>query len=82
MKVIFFKWPKLFTIVKRPITDAKDEDPGRWRDIMAFWILGLCNNYGYVVMLSAAYDIIHRTESKVCEMNLKILIKWRTIWIR
>lgn len=32
----------------------------KWRNILSFWILGLCNNYGYVVMLSAAYDIIKR----------------------
>ncbi|KAL6438192.1 hypothetical protein ACFW04_004421 [Cataglyphis niger] len=30
----------------------------RWRNLTAFWILGLCNNYGYAVMLSAAYDIL------------------------
>lgn len=30
----------------------------RWRNLVAFWILGLCNNYGYVVMLSAAHDIL------------------------
>jgi hypothetical protein len=28
------------------------------RDLIAFWIFGLCNNYGYVVMLTAAIDII------------------------
>lgn len=36
------------------------KDTGRWRDLAAYWILGLCNNYGYVVMLSAAHDIIAR----------------------
>ncbi|XP_011158713.1 battenin [Solenopsis invicta] len=30
----------------------------RWRNLLAYWILGLCNNYGYVVMLSAAHDIL------------------------
>ncbi|EFN70074.1 Battenin [Camponotus floridanus] len=30
----------------------------QWRNLLAFWILGLCNNYGYVVMLSAAHDIL------------------------
>ena len=25
-------------------------------------LLGLCNNYGYVVMLSAAYDILEKKE--------------------
>ncbi|XP_031627293.1 battenin [Contarinia nasturtii] len=37
---------------------TKTKDTGRWRDLTAYWILGLCNNYGYVVMLSAAHDII------------------------
>lgn len=37
-----------------PIT----QDKGLWRDLVAFWFLGLSNNYGYVVMLSAAHDII------------------------
>ncbi|XP_047365002.1 battenin [Vespa velutina] len=31
----------------------------RWRNLVAFWILGMCNNYGYVVMLSAAHDILN-----------------------
>ncbi|KAB0801466.1 hypothetical protein PPYR_05821 [Photinus pyralis] len=31
-----------------------------WRSLVAYWILGLCNNYGYVVMLSAANDILHQ----------------------
>lgn len=30
----------------------------RLRSLIAYWILGLCNNYGYVVMLTAANDII------------------------
>ncbi|KYN34697.1 Battenin [Trachymyrmex septentrionalis] len=38
----------------------------RWRNLIAFWILGLCNNYGYVVMLSAAHDIL---QSKFGEQN-------------
>lgn len=28
------------------------------RNLIAFWLLGLCNNFGYVVMLSAAKDIL------------------------
>lgn len=39
---------------------AKEKDTQLWRDLAAYWILGLCNNYGYVVMLSAAHDIIGR----------------------
>lgn len=33
-----------------------------WRAMVAYWILGLTNNYGYVVMLSAAHDILHNLE--------------------
>lgn len=32
----------------------------KWRNLTAFYLLGLCNSYGYVVMLSAAHDIIGR----------------------
>ncbi|CAH0777583.1 unnamed protein product [Bemisia tabaci] len=28
------------------------------KSLLAFWILGVCNNMGYVVMLSAAHDIL------------------------
>lgn len=28
------------------------------RSTIAYWLLGLCNNYGYVVMLSAAHDML------------------------
>lgn len=45
--------------------NTKLKDRGLWRDLVAYWILGLCNNYGYVVMLSAAYDIIARFGTKV-----------------
>uniref|UniRef100_A0A146L4E2 Battenin n=1 Tax=Lygus hesperus TaxID=30085 RepID=A0A146L4E2_LYGHE len=37
--------------------------PIRQRSVTAYWLLGLCNNYGYVVMLSAAVDIIKSTTS-------------------
>lgn len=45
-------------------SDEQCKDPGRWRDLMGFWILGMCNNYGYVIMLSAAHDIMHKIQSK------------------
>ncbi|XP_066924747.1 battenin-like [Clytia hemisphaerica] len=35
-----------------------------WRNAIAFWLLGLCNNFGYVVMLSAAYDILKEQQHK------------------
>lgn len=51
---------KIQTISEKIGGEGKVRDPGRWRDLMAYWILGLCNNFGYVVMLSAAHDIIAR----------------------
>uniref|UniRef100_A0A8C1XI40 Battenin n=1 Tax=Cyprinus carpio TaxID=7962 RepID=A0A8C1XI40_CYPCA len=34
-----------------------------WRNWIGFWLLGLCNNFAYVVMLSAAHDILQKQES-------------------
>ncbi|KJH48176.1 CLN3 protein [Dictyocaulus viviparus] len=44
-------------------TGSQDElrrsrTPSSSRNLIAFWILGLCNNFAYVVMLSAAKDIL------------------------
>ncbi|KAK2587180.1 hypothetical protein KPH14_002928 [Odynerus spinipes] len=48
--------------IERNVVDEFDEERNirrtRWRNLIAFWILGMCNNYGYVVMLSAAHDIL------------------------
>ncbi|XP_063709903.1 battenin-like [Culicoides brevitarsis] len=44
------------TITNEP---DKAKDAGLWRDLVAFWFLGICNNYGFIVMLAAAHDIIH-----------------------
>lgn len=33
------------------------------RNLIGFWLLGLCNNFGYVVMLSAAHDILHEEKT-------------------
>ena len=38
--------------------NAEVRDRHLWRDLLAYWLLGLCNNYGYVVMLTAAHDIL------------------------
>lgn len=42
------------------VEDTENLQRSSWRNLVAFWILGLCNNYGYVVMLSAAHDILSR----------------------
>lgn len=51
------------TISEKIGGEGKVKDPGRWRDLLAYWLLGLCNNFGYVVMLSAAHDIIARMKN-------------------
>lgn len=45
----------------RPIRETRSQ-PASKRDLISFWIFGLCNNYGYVVMLTAAMDIINSNE--------------------
>ncbi|KAG9460788.1 hypothetical protein GDO78_019539 [Eleutherodactylus coqui] len=42
--------------------DRAGESRSHWRNLSAFWLLGLCNNFAYVVMLSAAHDIL-KTET-------------------
>ena len=37
----------------------------RIRSIISFWIFGLCNNFGYVVMLTAAEDILSVPQKQV-----------------
>lgn len=50
----------------------KIKDAGLWRDLTAYWIFGLCNNFGYVVMLTAAHDIIKELAGeKVSEEIIK-----------
>ncbi|XP_032394018.1 battenin isoform X2 [Etheostoma spectabile] len=44
----------------------RSESTGRstqWRNWTGFWLLGLCNNFAYVVMLSAAHDILKKQET-------------------
>ncbi|XP_044257621.1 battenin isoform X2 [Tribolium madens] len=50
------------------LQDRRKRKP--WRALISYWILGLCNNYGYVVMLTAASDIIGESEgTKSTERN-------------
>ncbi|XP_018553866.1 LOW QUALITY PROTEIN: battenin-like [Lates calcarifer] len=41
----------------------------QWRNWVGFWLLGLCNNFAYVVMLSAAHDILKKQESENATAN-------------
>lgn len=35
----------------------------RGRNFVGFWLLGLCNNFAYVIMLSAAHDILSQQQA-------------------
>ncbi|XP_005093751.1 battenin [Aplysia californica] len=41
---------------------ARQEKIAYRRNLASFWIFGLCNNFAYVVMLSAAHDILDEEE--------------------
>lgn len=40
------------------MSGAHREESASKRNLLGFWLLGLLNNYGYVVFLSAAEDLI------------------------
>uniref|UniRef100_A0A182U508 Battenin n=1 Tax=Anopheles melas TaxID=34690 RepID=A0A182U508_9DIPT len=54
--------PSVVPLTENDPDQAPPKDKGLWRDLVAYWILGLCNNYGYVVMLTAAHDILKELE--------------------
>ncbi|XP_062993751.1 battenin isoform X1 [Elgaria multicarinata webbii] len=41
-----------------PQPETPSDAYNHWRNNVGFWLLGLCNNFAYVVMLSAAHDIL------------------------
>ena len=49
------------------------------RNLVGFWLLGLCNNFAYVIMLSAAHDILKEQEEKSdnSHHNASTVLKFR-----
>ncbi|XP_070585752.1 battenin-like isoform X1 [Erythrolamprus reginae] len=45
-------------VVQSVESEAPLDTCSQWRNNIGFWLLGLCNNFAYVVMLSAAHDIL------------------------
>ncbi|XP_058971129.2 battenin [Pocillopora verrucosa] len=45
------------------VRDSRSREGKSKRNLIGFWLLGLCNNFGYVVMLSAAHDILHQEKT-------------------
>jgi len=39
-------------------TPQRPQMTEKTRNLIGYWLLGLCNNYAYVIMLSAAHDIL------------------------
>lgn len=55
------------------------KDQQLWRDILAYWILGLCTEFGYVVIISAAHDILHRFQApKVWMPNVAVYCQYHS----
>lgn len=53
-------------------SDDEKKDKYLWRDLVAYWFLGLTNNYGYVVMLTAAHDILKEiTGVNIIELHVE-----------
>ncbi|XP_069840559.1 battenin isoform X2 [Dendropsophus ebraccatus] len=50
--------------------DPRPESRSHWRNRSAFWLLGLCNNFAYVVMLSAAHDILKTETNQTAAVNV------------
>nr|CAG4709102.1 unnamed protein product [Naegleria fowleri] len=50
---------------ENPKKEKKKRESAKTRDLIAFFICGLLNNYSYVIMLSAAEDLIHGQSSIV-----------------
>lgn len=46
-----------------PHARPMDGQSAQWKNAVGFWILGLCNNFSYVVMLSAAHDILKQEQA-------------------
>lgn len=45
---------------REPSTSTKTgtKDPQLWRDLTAFWLIGICVDYGFHMMLVAANDLL------------------------
>ncbi|VDP21591.1 unnamed protein product, partial [Onchocerca flexuosa] len=49
---------------RMPTVEGASSSHDSSRNQFAFWMLGLCNNFAYVIMLSAAEDILSVEDSR------------------
>lgn len=58
----------------KPLRTSNDEPHAKpaiaWRELISFWTFGLCTEFGYVVMICAAYDILSRFDNVRCMEHL------------
>uniref|UniRef100_A0A0K0EDP0 Battenin n=1 Tax=Strongyloides stercoralis TaxID=6248 RepID=A0A0K0EDP0_STRER len=45
-----------------------------WRNLIAFFLFGLCNNYAYVIMLSAAEDIMDKQKNDFSQVSTTTIL--------
>lgn len=64
------------------VAEPKVKDPDRWRDLTAFWFLGICNNFGFNVILTAAHDIITELGNVSILARYPGTLKYVCIWYR
>lgn len=53
----------LYCIPKRKIVLIWRKLKANWRDLLGFWLCGLLNNFVYVLMLSAAGDMLPKDQA-------------------
>jgi battenin len=61
------------TTEEAQVSVSQDVKPNNWRDLASFWICGLLNNFGYVVMLSAALELLPKDVSPSVVLLAEIL---------
>lgn len=45
---------------ENPTTQNDENQNAKWQNSFCFWMIGLCDGFGWTVMLSATFDIIKR----------------------
>lgn len=57
-KILFPSTAEMDELQDGDVKDGRSRKSDFVRNLIAFWIFGLCNNFAYVIMLSAAHDIL------------------------
>ncbi|XP_063468092.1 battenin isoform X7 [Symphalangus syndactylus] len=66
--------------VPEPRLPLLDHQGAHWKNAVGFWLLGLCNNFSYVVMLSAAHDILSHERTSGNQSHVSDSLPPRPWW--